>query len=72
MSTQEELTAKLAEYETLLKKIEAAEPGMIRQELKRRKNNITGECVVLRQKLIAEELKSENPKNVPRLPFSKD
>ena len=69
MSTQEQLTAKLAEYEALLKKIEVAEPGMIRVELKRRKNNITGECVVLRQKLIEDELKSDNPKNVPRLPF---
>ena len=69
MSTQEQLTAKLADYEALMKKIESAEPGMVRQELKRRKNNITGECVVLRQKLIAEELKKDNPRNVPRLPF---
>lgn len=69
MTILEQFEAKAAEYQELIKQIVALEAGIIRSEMKRRKNNVTGEIVVLHQQLIAAELESGHPQEVPRLPF---
>ena len=75
MTVQEELDAKQAEYEKLSAQIAKLESGPVRVELKRLRNSLTGAMVVLRQKLIKEQidiaLAGGAAKNVPRLTFEK-
>jgi hypothetical protein len=68
---QSAMDKKQAEYADLTRKIEGCEPGAVRQELKKRRNGLTGDVVNLRQQLIQEELKSDNPQNIPRVSFGK-
>ena len=75
MTTGQELEAKQAEFEKLSAQIENIEAGPVRLELKRMRNGLTGEMVVLRQKLIKEQvdiaLAGGTPKNIPTLKFGK-
>lgn len=70
MTIQEQLDAKLKAYGEVSAKIAETENSTYRIVLKRQRNTITGECVVLRQALIEAEIKAGTFRNVPRLPFA--
>jgi hypothetical protein len=69
MTVAEELALKQAEFNELSRKILNLPAGEVRVELKRKRNGLTGQMVLLHQKLIAEQVASDNPQHVPPLNF---
>ena len=75
MTTEQELEDKKAEFEKLSRQIANIEAGPVRVQMKRMRNTLTGEMVVLRQKLVQAEveiaLAGGTPKAIPTLSFGK-
>ncbi len=70
MNIQEQMNQKQREYDELTRKIGTLQQGEVRRQLKQKRNALTGEIVILRQQLIAEQVGSDNPVDVPRVAFT--
>lgn len=71
-SLQKQLDDKWDEYGAMQKKIDKLPAGSVRLFLKRKRANFTGEIVALRQRLIAEQVDSVIPVDIPRVTFDKE
>lgn len=77
MTIAEQMAEKRAAYDKLSAEIEKLEAGALRQELKKRRNSLSGEIVRLRVDLINAGIAEYDstgkiPERVPREVFAKD
>jgi hypothetical protein len=66
-SIRQEIEGKRREFMELSRRIDGLPIGPVRMVLKQKRNAITGQINLLRQMLIKEELKSDNPQHVPKI-----
>lgn len=73
MDTRERLKRQIdekrAEHDALQKRIETTEIAYVRLALKKQRAALTGQIARLRQALMAENLKADEPEHVPRETF---
>lgn len=72
MNIQEEMAVKQRQYDDLTTKINGLPAGPVRFELKKRRNNLSGDIVALRSRIVQQEANSDNPQPVPRVSFGRE